>query len=359
MTQQFMSERSELLSVVVPCFNEEESLSRTHDRLTAALSTLDLDYEIVYVDDGSRDRTADVLRSIHSRDPHTRVIGLSRNFGHQMASTAGVDHADGDAVVLIDADLQDPPEVIADMVARWREGYQVVYGVRTRREGETRFKLWTASWFYRLLNRFSDIPIPMDTGDFRLMDRVVVDALRNMGEQDRFLRGMVSWIGFRQIPVPYARAAREAGVSKYPFLKMLRFAVDGLVSFSISPLKLVTGLGIASSVMALLGITYAFVLRVMTNIWVEGWTLLFMSMLFLGGVQMISIGILGEYVGRIYRETKRRPLYLMRETLGFEGHRRHDRPAPDVPEIAVQVDLPRPRPSEAGLQHPPAADDPR
>ena len=308
-----------LLSVIVPCHDEEEVLPRTHHRLTRVLGEMDLDWEILYVDDGSTDGTRAILRAIQRDDPRVRVLHLSRNFGHQLAVTAGIDHARGDAVVLIDADLQDPPEVLVQMVALWREGYQVAYGQRRVREGETAFQRWTAATFYRVLNRFSDVPIPLDTGDFRLMDRVVVNTLRRMGEQDRFIRGMVSWAGYRQIAVPYERAPRAAGSSKYPLVKMLRFAVDGLVSFSISPLKIVTWLGMLSSMLALGGIVYAFVLRVLTSIWVPGWTLLFMSMLFLGGVQMISLGILGEYVGRIYRESKRRPLYLVEEAVGFDS----------------------------------------
>ena len=308
-----------LLSVVVPCYNEEPVIETTHDRLAASLATLDgLDYEIVYVDDGSRDRTPGILRELHARDPrHVRVLRFSRNFGHQLAVTAGVAHASGDAVVLIDADLQDPPEVIAEMVARWREGYQVAYGVRTDRPGETAFKRATAKGFYRLLNRLSDTPIPLDTGDFRLMDRAVVDALQAMPERDRFVRGMVSWVGFRQIEVPYRRAARVAGESKYPLLKMVRFALDGIASFSTAPLRLATWLGFAVSALALLGIVYAVAMRVFTSNWVAGWTAVMISILFLGGVQLLSLGIIGEYVGRIYGEAKRRPLYLVREQLGF------------------------------------------
>jgi glycosyltransferase involved in cell wall biosynthesis len=310
-----MRESRSLVSVVVPCFNEEAVLGEAHRRLRAALDAIDADHEIVYVNDGSRDGTIAVLRRLHAADPeHVRVVDLSRNFGHQLAVTAGIDHSAGDAVVLIDADLQDPPELIATFVARWREGYKVVYGVRGERQGESAFKRWTASRFYRILNRLSDVPIPLDTGDFRLMDRVAVEALRRMGEQDRFIRGMVSWVGYRQVAVPYARAPRFAGTSKYPFFKMLRFAVDGIVSFSISPLKIVTWLGAAASMFAAAGMVYAFVLRLVTDTWVRGWTLLFMSMLLLGGIQMISLGILG----RIYRESKRRPLYLVQETLGLD-----------------------------------------
>ena len=324
-----MSEPRSLVSVVVPCFNEEAVLDETHRRLRAALEAIDADHEIIYVNDGSKDGTVAALRRLYAADPgHVRVVDLSRNFGHQLAVTAGIDHSAGDAVVLIDADLQDPPELIAAFVSRWREGFKVVYGVREERQGESAFKRWTAARFYRLLNRLSDVPIPLDTGDFRLMDRVAVDALRRMGEQDRFIRGMVSWVGYRQIAVPYARAPRFAGESKYPFFKMLRFAIDGIVSFSISPLKIVTWLGAAASLFAAVGMLYAVVLRVLTDIWVPGWTLLFMSMLLLGGIQMISLGILGEYIGRIYRETKRRPLYLVQDVLGFDRAVR-SRPAPD------------------------------
>jgi dolichol-phosphate mannosyltransferase len=309
----------QLLSVVVPCYNEEAVIAETNRRLSETLRALDgLDYEIVYVDDGSRDRTAELLAGLQARDPRVRVVRFSRNFGHQIAVTAGIAHAAGDAVVLIDADLQDPPEVIRDMVARWREGYHVAYGVRADREGETRFKLATAKAFYRLLNRLSDSPIPLDTGDFRLMDRVVVDALEAMPERDRFVRGMVSWVGFRQIAVPYRRAKRLAGESKYPLMKMLRFAVDGIASFSTVPLRLATYLGFLSSALALCGVAYALALRLLTSNWVPGWTAIFIATMFFGGVQLVSLGVVGEYVGRIYGEAKRRPLYLVQERLGFE-----------------------------------------
>jgi dolichol-phosphate mannosyltransferase len=312
-----------LLSVVVPCYNEEAVIEETHQRLTEVLRRLDdLEYELIYVDDGSRDRTAAVLEQLHAADESVRVLRFSRNFGHQMAVTAGVEHAMGDAVVLIDADLQDPPEVILRMVERWREGYHVAYGVRTDRDGETAFKLATAKGFYRVMNRLSETPIPLDTGDFRLMDRKVVQALQAMPERDRFVRGMVSWVGFRQVAVPYRRAPRLAGESKYPLFRMLRFALDGIASFSVAPLKLATWMGFVTSGLALVGIVYALILRLFTNIWVTGWTGLFIVVLFMGGVQLLSLGIIGEYVGRIYGETKRRPLYLVQERLGFEPERR-------------------------------------
>jgi dolichol-phosphate mannosyltransferase len=310
-----------LLSVVVPCYNEEEVIERTHQRLAAVLRGLGeregMRHEIVYVDDGSRDRTADLLAGLASRDPHVRVVRFSRNFGHQIAVTAGIEHAAGDATVLIDADLQDPPEVIADMVARWREGYDVAYGVRTDRPGETRFKLWTAKAFYRFINQLSETRIPLDTGDFRLMDRKVVDALLAMPERDRFVRGMVSWAGFQQIAVPYRRAERAAGESKYPLVKMMRFAIDGIASFSVAPLTLATWVGFCASGVAALGIVYALGLRLFTDDYVTGWTALFIAIMFLGGIQLTALGIVGQYIGRIYNETKRRPLYLVQERLGF------------------------------------------
>jgi polyisoprenyl-phosphate glycosyltransferase len=306
-----------LLSVVVPCFNEQEVIATTHIRLTAALSVLTPDYEILYVDDGSRDATAEHLARIQARDAHVRVIRLSRNFGHQIAVTAGIDYARGQAVVLIDADLQDPPEVIAAMVQKWRGGAHVVYGKRAERSGETCFKLWTARAFYRLINSLSEVPIPLDTGDFRLMDRSVVDALGRMREKHRMLRAMTSWVGFRQEAVTYDRAERFAGESKYPLRKMLGFALDGIVSFSAVPLRLVTTVGLAFSAMSVLGILYAVAQRLLTDNWVPGWTILFIAVLLIGGLQFIFLGVLGEYVGRIYSEAKDRPLFLVMEELGF------------------------------------------
>jgi len=307
------------VSIVVPCYNEEPVIEETHRRLTETLSYLGCSYEIVYVDDGSRDGTLAKLRLIQAGDETVRVLSFSRNFGHQMAVSAGIDHAQGAAIVLIDADLQDPPELIRSMLEKWREGYDVVYGQRHSREGETYFKVATARLFYRFINRLSDVPIPLDTGDFRLMSRQVVDVLRRMPEKDRFIRGMVSWVGFRQCALPYERAKRYAGVSKYPLRKMVAFATDGILSFSIKPLRLATTMGFVTSGLAILGILYALVLRLWTSNWVSGWTLLIISVLFLGGVQLICLGIIGEYVGRIYSESKRRPLYLIGEALGFEA----------------------------------------
>lgn len=314
------------LSLVVPCYNEEEVIGETVAQLRAFADSIPaLNVELIFVDDGSRDHTRDYLRALAAQDSRIHIVGFARNFGHQIAVTAGLDAARGDAVVLIDADLQDPPSVIHDMIARWQEGYDVVYGVRTEREGESVFKRATARGFYRLLNRLSDVPIPLDTGDFRLMSRRVVDALRAMPERDRFIRGMVSWVGFKQIALPYRRAARFAGTTKYPLRKMLRFAIDGILSFSSKPLQWSITLGLCSAALALMGIVYAVVVRLATNNWVEGWAAIMVSVLFVGGVQLISVGILGEYIGRIYSELKQRPLYVVSEYVGFDEVPPHSR----------------------------------
>jgi polyisoprenyl-phosphate glycosyltransferase len=315
-----------LISVVIPCFNEAAVIAESYRRLTEALEAIpDIEFELVFVDDGSRDNTLSQLRGLQSNDARVRIVGLSRNFGHQMAVTAGIEHAAGDAVILIDADLQDPPEVMQQMIASWRTGTDVAYGVRREREGETRFKLWTASIFYRWINRVSDVAIPLDTGDFRLMDRRVVDALLDMPERDRFVRGMVAWLGFRQEAIAYKRAARFAGTTKYPLTKMVRFATDGILSFSVVPLRLAMWMGFGAAGLAMIGILYALVLRLLTQIWVPGWTLLFIALSFIGGVQLVFMGVIGEYVGRVYGEVKRRPLYVVRERAGFQRTNRGSR----------------------------------
>lgn len=322
------------ISVVVPCFNEEGVLAETHRRLMATLTEIALPFELIYVDDGSRDQTLALLAGIQQSDQRVRVVALSRNFGHQLAITAGLNHSRGRAVVLIDADLQDPPEVIREMIARWREGYEVVYGTRLRREGETVFKTKTAEWFYRLINRISEIPIPLDTGDFRLLDRKAVDALTSMPERDRFVRGMVSWVGFRQVAVPYDRAPRHAGVSKYSLFRMVRFALDGILSFSIVPLRLATFLGLAATFGSLIGAAAAIILVLVTAFRPGPWLAVLLTGLFIGGVQLICLGIVGEYLGRIYGESKHRPLYVVRETRGF------DDPVPDR-STALAADIAR------------------
>jgi dolichol-phosphate mannosyltransferase len=301
------------LSTVVPCYNEQESIHACHERLTEVLRTLEDSYEIVYVDDGSRDKTAELLEQMHARDPHVVVVRLSRNFGHQPAVTAGLSASLGQAVVIIDADLQDPPELIPEMVKLWRSGYKVVYGIRQTRDGETPFKLWTAKAFYRVINSLSDVEIPVDTGDFRLIDRVVVDVFLQMPERHRLLRGMWSWIGFPQVGLPYQRSPRFAGETKYPLRKMLGLALDGIVSFSVVPLRLVTALGFLSAGAAFLGIVYTLWVRLLTHSWVRGWAISFVGMLFMAGVQMLCLGILGEYIGRIYTESKQRPLFIQHE----------------------------------------------
>jgi len=312
--------RARRLSIIVPCFNEEAVIRETNRRLLVTAGQSAMDFEILYVDDGSVDGTADILRELHAADARVKVVRLSRNFGHQFAITAGLEHASGDAVVLIDADLQDPPEVILEMLARWNEGrWDVVYGTRIDREGESLFKLGTAKLFYRVINSLSDVAIPLDTGDFRLMDRKVVDALLSMPERDRFLRGMVSWLGFRQLALPYHRVARFAGTTKYPMKRMLRFAMDGILSFSVVPLRLATMIGLAASLLALLGSCAALGLRLWTHHWVVGWTSLLLAGLFMGGVQLVCLGVVGEYVGRTYWESKKRPLYLVQERLGVSA----------------------------------------
>ncbi|KXF81356.1 glycosyltransferase family 2 protein [Enterovibrio coralii] len=305
-----------LLSIVVPCYNEQEVIDVTYDRLQQFYRSLKaMDVELIFVDDGSSDNTKQHLRRFAEADSRVRVVCFARNFGHQVAVTAGIEVSKGDAVILIDADLQDPPEVIHEMIVKWQEGFDVVYGQRAERRGESIFKLTTARAFYKLLNKLSDVPIPMDTGDFRLMGRNVVEALKSMPEKDRFIRGMVSWVGFKQIALPYNREERYAGESKYPLKKMLRFATDGILSFSTKPLQLSIGLGMTSATLALAGIFYALSLRLFTNTWVEGWTALIIAILFIGGVQLVCIGILGEYIGRIYNESKDRPLYIVSEII--------------------------------------------
>lgn len=321
-----MDNQFPLVSVVVPCFNEEEMVFEIHRRLAALADSRPSErFELLFVNDGSRDNTLQFLKQAAANDTRVRVVSFARNFGHQLAVTAGIDHAQGDAVVLIDADLQDPPEVIGEMIDRWREGYQVIYGVRTERQGESIFKRATAYLFYRMLGLLSDTPIPLDTGDFRLMDRVVADVLRAMPERDRFIRGLVSWVGFRQFALPYKREERFAGSTKYPLRKMIRFASDGMVSFSVKPLKLAITVGTISAGLACAGIIWVFIGRLLTNNWVPGWTATIIAILFLGGIQLLCTGLLGEYVGRIYMQSKGRPLYVIGETLGFGNAPRLER----------------------------------
>jgi dolichol-phosphate mannosyltransferase len=305
-----------LISVVVPVFDEAEGLRAFHERTTRALAAIpDADYQLIYVDDGSRDGSYEILQGFAASDPRVGVVKLSRNFGHQIAITAGLDHARGDCGVVIDADLQDPPEVIARMVETWRKGFDVVYGVRARRRGESAAKLVSASVFYRLLRRIVGIDIPVDAGDFRLLSRRALVELSGMREKDRFVRGLVSWIGFRQTGIEYERDERYAGSTKYPWSKMMRFALDGITAFSTLPLRLATWLGYLASVLAFLYLASVFVQKAMGGT-VAGWATIMVAMLFLGGVQLICLGIIGEYLGRIFNEIKPRPMYVVEERLG-------------------------------------------
>lgn len=299
------------LSVVVPCYNEQDVVHECQRRLTGVLAELNLTWEIVYVNDGSKDATLPALLALQQQDPRIVVVDLARNFGHQLAVTAGIEHTRGSAIVIIDADLQDPPEAIAGMVRLWREGYQVVYGIRTSRDGESSFKLWTAKVFYRIISALADVEIPLDSGDFRLIDRQVADVLLKMRERHRLLRAMYSWVGFRQTGIPYERASRFAGKTKYPFRKMLALALDGIISFSTAPLRMLTFAGIATAFLAFFGVLYALVVRLFTHRWVTGWATLFIAITFFSGLQLISLGVMGEYLGRIYTEVKQRPLYVI------------------------------------------------
>lgn len=308
------------VSVVVPVYGSAAILPETHRRLTAALTGIApaVDYEIVYVNDGSPDDAGVVLHEIAARDDHARLISLSRNFGHQAAITAGLDHATGDAVVVIDDDLQDPPEVIGGMVDLWRGGTMVVYGVRTVRHGDGAFKRASAKVFYRMLQRLSDQPMPLDAGDFRLMDRAVVDVLRRMREESRYMRGMVSWVGFSQGALTYERDARYSGESNYKLRHSMRLALDGMVSFSTRPLVLSTALGVAVTLGAFIAAVWLVLGKLLNpDSVVAGTTTTIVAVLFMGGIQLVTIGVLGTYLGKVFYETKKRPLYVAAERLGF------------------------------------------
>lgn len=306
-----------LISIVVPIWNEEEVIPELYNRVVSVMATTGAEWELICINDGSSDRSLEMLLALRDRDARVKVIDFSRNFGHQIAITAGTDFADGDAVIVMDADLQDPPEVILEMIERWREGYEVVYAVRTARAGETRFKLWTASLFYRLLRQIAEIDIPLDAGDFRLMDRRVVLAMRRLREKHRFMRGLTSWVGFKQIAVEYERAERFAGETKYPLRKMVRLANHAITSFSYLPLRMATYVGFGLAFMSLLGIIATVVLRLSGVHALEGQATTLVSVLLLGGIQLIFLGIIGEYLGRIYDEVKGRPLYLVSHAYGF------------------------------------------
>ncbi len=301
------------ISVIAPVFNEVQSLPEFYRRVKQVLDGLGLTWELLLVDDGSTDGSTDLIRQLAQEDHRVRGLIFARNFGHQLAVTAGLDHCRGRAGIIIDSDLQDPPEVMADLIAKWREGYEVVYAIRAEREGESWFKLFTASLFYRLIYRITDVKIPLDTGDFRLLDRQVVEVLKKMRERHRFLRGMSVWVGFRQTGVQYRRAARFAGQTKYPLRKMVKFASDAITSFSYLPLQLATYMGFLAAGLSILAIPVVIILRQSGLQAFLGQATTLIAVLFLGGVQLISLGILGEYIGRLYDEAKGRPLYILRE----------------------------------------------
>jgi dolichol-phosphate mannosyltransferase len=317
----------ELLSVVAPVYNEEGTIEEFYTRVCSALEGLP--WELVLVDDGSSDGSPIALDHLAASDPRVRVVFLSRNFGHQTALTAGLDHARGDAVVMLDADLQDPPELIVRMLDHWRAGCDVVYAVREQREGESRFKLATASWFYRLFDKLAQVELQPNSGDFRLLDRHALDALRSMRERSRFLRGMTVWVGYRQAAVPYRRDPRYAGETKYTLSKMLRFSLDAISSFSHRPLQLATLLGFMISTLAFIAIPVVVILRILGS-YLPGFGSITIAVLLLGGIQLIAIGIIGEYVGRIYDEVKDRPLYLVRARLNMSDMQTPESPLPPV-----------------------------
>ncbi|MFN8489006.1 MAG: glycosyltransferase family 2 protein [Caldilineaceae bacterium] len=310
-----------VFSLIVPIWNEEQVIPELYKRVVATMDSTGQSWELICVNDGSRDRSFTLLLELNAQDPRVKVIDFSKNFGHQIAITAGADYAEGDAVIVMDADLQDPPDVVLRMIEKWREGYEVVYAVRAKREGETWFKLFTAKIFYRLLRGVANIDIPVDAGDFRLMDRRVVFAMRQLREKHRFMRGLSSWVGFKQIGVEYERAERFAGETKYPFRKMLRLAMNAITSFSYLPLQLATYFGFTLAFLSLLGIILTIILRLSGSDAFHGQATTLVSVLFLGGIQLIFLGIIGEYLGRIYDEVKDRPLYIVSRAYGFNDNK--------------------------------------
>jgi len=307
-----MNDKKIIYSIIAPIFNEIESLPELYRRVSATMDQVGESWELILVDDGCTDGSTDKILELAEKDKRVRPLIFARNFGHQIAVTAGWDYAHGEAIVIIDADLQDPPEVIPDLIAKWKEGYEVVYAVRSEREGETWFKKLTASMFYRLIFRITDVKIPLDTGDFRLLDRKVVDVLKVMRERHRFPRGMAAWVGFKQVGVEYKRAVRFAGQTKYPFKKMLKLALNAITGFSYFPLQLASYFGFISAGVSIVAIPIVIILRLTGSQAFTGQASTLLAVLFLGGVQLISLGILGEYIGRLYDEAKGRPLYVVR-----------------------------------------------
>ena len=307
------------ISIVIPMYYEEQVAKECYTRVTNVLKSIEnYDYEIIFINDGSKDKTLDILEKLAQNDGKVKVISFSRNFGHQAAVTAGLKYVSGDAVIIMDADLQDPPELIPDMLKYWENGYDVIYGKRKKREGESAFKLLTAKVFYETLNKLSDVEIPKDTGDFRLVDKKVVDVINNLPEHNKFLRGLFSWVGFKQYAYEYERKERVAGKTKYPLKKMIKLAKDGIFSFSTKPLKIVGGLGIISVIISIVILVYAILSYAYNwNNLTAGWTSMMCTMTFLGGVILISLWMIGEYIGRIYEETKQRPQYIIEKTINI------------------------------------------
>lgn len=308
------------LSVIIPCYNEEEVIGETCNRLNQVMADNDFkDYELLFVDDGSQDETLRILSQVSARDKQVKVISFSRNFGHQNAVTAGIKNCQGDIAVIIDADLQDPPELIPEMINKWRdEDCNVVYAVRTERHGESLFKRITAKIYYRIINFFSETQLPLDTGDFRLIDRKIIEVFKKIDEKNKYIRGLISWIGFKQIPIYYERSPRFAGVTKYPLMKMLKFATTGLLYFTKKPLKLGLNLGVISIIISLVLTVYCLIARLFEPTqMIERWAL-FISLLFMGGVQLLTVGIIGEYIGGIFDEVKGRPEYIIDEMINFD-----------------------------------------
>ena len=311
-------------TVIIPVYNEERVIDICWKRVTAVMKSLNEPYEIIFVNDGSRDNSKQLLTDLSELDYHIHIICFSRNFGHQVAITAGMDHAKGDAIIVIDADLQDPPEIIPQMISKWKQGFHVVYGKRKKRTGETLFKKVTAKVFYRLLRFLTDIEIPLDTGDFRLIDRKVCEALKHLPEKNRYIRGLISWLGFKQTFIEFVREERLAGETKYPLGKMLKFAADGVTSFSAKPLKLATVSGLLVSAVSFCYLTYVFYLKIFTDKTIVGWSSLMAVNLFFYGFILIILGIFGEYIGRIYNENQNRPLYIIDEYINFTKSDHHE-----------------------------------
>jgi len=305
--------------VIVPAFNEEPVIEETYKRLKKVMDGIGEPYELIFVNDGSSDRTGEILERIHHTDPHLKAIHFSRNFGHEAATTAGLDHASGQCIIIIDADLQDPPEIIPEMIEKWKQGYEIVYGKRKQRKGESTLKKTTSALFYRFLQRMTEIDIPADVGDFRLIDRKVCNALKHMREKNRYMRGIISWVGFRQTAIEFVREERWAGETKYNLKKLLRLAWDAITAFSYKPLKIATYLGFALSGISFIYLLVVICEKLFTQKTVPGWASIMVINLFFNGIVLIMLGLLGEYIGRIFEETKNRPLYIIHKAQGFES----------------------------------------